>query len=499
MKDYHFENNPKEFDQTIRLDTINETVKQIEQNDMPADDLGDKDEFLNVFQSEHLEHIAHKESEEEAESSDTIQPNTIQPSVWEQTKAEKNIPNLNIPQPKPEEPTPFWNKKTVGLATLGCIVVLMVCIGLGKMLFRGLHNDAVLLSDAYKPMLICATLADEEFLVYDIQQQKQKTVRCTEKTEVYHKGERAFVDTIQKGDVLMMALDKKEEVVIEAKYDDTVKQKEITNLSVDTQSRTIKTEHANYVYDANTIFLYEQNNIAPSSLAYCDVLEIDTIGDKIWSAEVLQYHGYLTVENKADIKNGMLQVDDQKPVPLAEVSRIPVAQGEHTVKVTGDNIETHTDSIVIGAGEEYPYDLSKAQEKVGVLVINTNVTDYKLYINGAVVDSSTPTVLPLGEYDVVILKNGYLEWNQTVTIDKDTVTIKAELQEDVQYGAVSIVCNQEGSRVRIDGVEKGVTPLQLDLPYGVYDIEVEQAGFPMYQETVEVKSPVVHVIADLTE
>ncbi len=497
MKDYHFENNPKEFDQTIRLDTINEKVKQMEQNDIHTDDLGDKDEFLNVFQSEHLEHIAHREPQEETD--ETEQSDTIQPSVWEQTKAEKTIPNLDILQPKPEEPAPFWNKKTVGLVTLGCIVALMVCIGLGKLLFRGLHNNTAVLSDAYKPMLICATLDDGEFLVYDIQQQKQKTVMCTEKTEVYHKGERVFVDTIQKGDVLMMALDKKEEVVIEAKYDDTIKQKEITNLSVDTQNRTIKTEHTNYVYDANTIFLYEQNNIAPSSLAPCDVLEIDTIGDKIWSAEVLQYHGYLAVENKADIKNGMLQLDDQEPVPLEEVSRIPVSEGEHTVKVTGDNIETHTDNILIEAGAEYPYDLSKAQEKVGVLVINTNVTDYKLYINGTVVDSSTPTVLPLGEYDVVILKNGYLEWNQTVTIDKDTVTIKAELQEDVQYGAVSIVCNEEGSRVRIDGVEKGVTPLHLELPYGVYDIEVEQAGFPVYRQTVEVKNPVVHIIADLTE
>lgn len=498
MKDYHFENDQQEFDQTIRLDNINEKVKQIEQKEPNTDDLGDKDEFLNVFQSEHLENIETEEIIKETEQQDTIQP-----SIWGQTKTEKTIPqipDIPVPQPetKPEEPTPFWNKKTVGLATLGCIVVLMACIGLGKLLFSGLHANQVLASDEHKPMLICALLDDGEFLVYDIQQQKQKTVVCTEKTEVYQKGERVFADTIQKGDVLMMALDKKEEVVIEAKYDDTIKQKEITNISVDTQNRTIKTDNTNYIYDTNTIFLYQQNDIAPSNLEACDVLQIDTIGDKIWSVEVLQYHGYLVIENKADIKNGMLQLDAQKPVPLGEINRIAVSEGSHTIKVTGDNIETQTDNILVEAGEEYPYDLSKAQEKVGVLVVNTNVTDYKLYINGALVDSSTPTVLPLGEYDVVILKNGYLEWNQTVNINKDTVTIKAELEEDIKYGAVSIVCNEEGSHVRIDGVEKGVTPLQIDLPYGIYNIEVQQEGFPIYQETVEVKNPIVHVIADLT-
>ena len=361
MKDYHFENDQQEFDQTIRLDNINEKVKQIEKDNPDTDDLGDKDEFLNVFQSEHLENIETEETNEEIEQQDTIQP-----SVWGQTKPEKTIPEIpNIPvaepEPKPEDPAPFWNKKTVGLATLGCIVVLMACIGLGKLVFNGLHANQVLASDEHKPMLICALLDDGEFLVYDIQQQKQKTVVCTEKTEVYHKGERVFADTIQKGDVLMMVLDKKEEIVIEAKYDDTIKQKEITNISVDTQNHTIKTDHANYIYDTNTIFLYQQNNIAPSSLEACDVLQIDTIDDKIWSVEVMKYHGYISVENKENIKNGMLQVDEQEPVSLEEINRIAVSEGNHTIKVTGENIETHTDNILVEAGEEYPYDLSKAQ------------------------------------------------------------------------------------------------------------------------------------------
>ena len=55
MKDYHFENDNKEFDTTIRLDHINEKVKELEQNQTDEDDLGDKDEFLNAFESEKFE------------------------------------------------------------------------------------------------------------------------------------------------------------------------------------------------------------------------------------------------------------------------------------------------------------------------------------------------------------------------------------------------------------------------------------------------------------
>mgnify|MGYP002226520780 CR=1 FL=1 len=37
-------------------------------------------------------------------------------------------------------------------------------------------------------------------------------------------------------------------------------------------------------------------------------------------------------------------------------------------------------------------------------------------------------MLPMGEYDLVILKNGYTEWSQHVTLDKDTLNVTAELQ-----------------------------------------------------------------------
>ena len=251
MKDYHFENDNQEFDKTIRLDDINQKVKQIEQTQPHTDDLGDKDEFLNVFQSEHLENIEEKEIEE------TEQQDTIQPSIWAQQKTENKLPNIpSVHTQGQQPPQSFWNKKTIGFVTLGCIVLLMVCFGLGKLLFDGVGKDSMLTSQEQKPMLVYAVLDDGEFLVYDIQQQKQKTVVCTEKTEVYDKGERVFADTIQKGDVLMMALDKDEEIVLTAQYGGNIKQKEITNITVNTETHTIKSNDTNYVYDKNTMFLY---------------------------------------------------------------------------------------------------------------------------------------------------------------------------------------------------------------------------------------------------
>lgn len=60
-------------------------------------------------------------------------------------------------------------------------------------------------------------------------------------------------------------------------------------------------------------------------------------------------------------------------------------------------------------------------------------------------------MLPMGEYDLVILKNGYTEWSQHVTLDKDTLNVTAELQKDVQYGTLTVTADVDGAWVYING------------------------------------------------
>ena len=67
MKDYHFEREDRNLDETIRLDDINEKLKELESE--PDDELGDKNEFLNAFESERFD-----EPPEPAEDPDEPEP-----------------------------------------------------------------------------------------------------------------------------------------------------------------------------------------------------------------------------------------------------------------------------------------------------------------------------------------------------------------------------------------------------------------------------------------
>lgn len=482
MKDYHFENDRNEFDTTIRLDHINEKLKDLENN--PAsmeDELGDKDDFLNAFESEKFDDTAQREPVERG---------------WER---QENSARRREPAPEDDGGDEFWNKKTIGLVTGGGFLLLIIVFLLVKVFFfGGFQSKTEVAPGEEGPVLVESILSGGELLVYDIMAEEQKTVSMTAETVLTDRMDAELAaDQVAEGDLLMMQLDQTGEVVISATYGGGIFQEEVTGLEADAEKYQLIGENEKYDYEERTMFRYDGEEISPEDLEICDVLQLSGFDDTVWSVNVLEYHGYIKVENKDTVKNGAFQLDEEESIPLEEADRIAVSEGSHTITVEGDNIETRKDSVFVEAGEVYVYDLSKAQEKVGVLVINANVTDYKLYINGTQTDSSAPAVLPLGEYDVLILKNGYQDWNQKVVLDKDTVSVTANLEREVQYGTVVIASNVDGAVVYIDGQEMGVTPLQTSLTYGNHLVVLKKDGYADYEHNVTVETPVVHVNATM--
>lgn len=552
MRDYHFEDDDQttELEETIRLDAIHETVKALEKKtEDDLEDLGDKDAFLNAFESERLtpqesvseyddisqkvteditniENLEDLEDTEDTEDTertlDLSQTQEIQPiqqtqqtqpiqqtqSMHSMSAEKQNVQNAQEPKTtqnkediadleETEESASFWNKKTIGLATIGCILVVMVCFGLARMFFA--PKEIPLTPGTPRPVLITSILAQDELLVYDLQSDKQTTLQLSEDTKIYNEKNVVIVsDILEEGDLVLATLDSTGNVTISLSYNG-ITQMEATDLQMDTTASVLRSEDGTqtYHYQKNSKFLYQGEALKPSELAPCDVLTLYLVEDILWLTEVNSYHGYFIVTNTGNIQNGKIQIDTQDAIALSEVSRMPLAEGTHTVTITGDNIETRQDTLFIESGEEVTYDLSRAQEKMGVLVIQTNVTDYKLYINGTLTDSTQPAVLPFGTYDVVILKNGYTDWNQTVTINQSTVTVQAELEESIQYGTLAITCNEPDAHIIINGVEQGIAPLQIKLPTGLQVVEIYKEGFATYRQEVELTQDTVHIDAIL--
>ena len=493
MKDYHFQENEQDFGLTVRLDDINEKVKQL-QKETAEDDLGDANAFLDAFESEKFD-IPAEESFEEEPFGDTIQPVPVKPAG--KLPEAQPVPVEEDEDTYDDEDEKFgMSKKTIGLVAALAVLACIIGFSFVRCGFSGGPAPAKPVDDA-SPMLVESMLDAEEAVVYDITDGERRTLVLTEKTEVTDdQGREVAYGGLEMGDVVMVKLAKDGKTALSIDYSDAaIETREISGLKADEAKNRLTGENDSYAYGEKALFVYEEEKISPKELEPCDLLELKLVDDVVWSVEVVEYHGYIEVERAENIKDGTFQLDEEEAVPLTEGMKVAVRAGQHEVTVKGANIETRKDTLFVEAGEEFVYDLSKAQEKVGVIIVNANVSDYKLYINGALAES--PAVLPMGEYDVVILKNGYHEWSQHVTLDKDSLTVNADLQRDMQYGTLTVTADVEGAWVYINGEEYGVAPMQVNLPYGSYNVQVAKDGYDTFRQSVNIQSSTASLYATM--
>ena len=326
MKDYHFQENEQDFGLTVRLDDINEKVKQLKQTE-PDDDLGDANAFLNAFESEKF---------------DTLQEETEDDTLGD---TQQNAPVKKVPPVKAEpiEDEEEWeeydeeekfgmSKKTIGL--LAALAVLACIIGF-SLVRCSFHPASVPVEPSGNgvPMLVESVLDEEEILVYDITEEDRLTLALTEKTQVIDEDGRSVAyGGVEAGDLVMVELDKDGKTALSLDYSsEAIQTQEATGLAVDTKKRTLTNENDTYEYGKKAIFQYNDEEIEPRELEPCDLLELKMVENVVWSVEVLEYHGYIVVENAKDIKNGTFQLDEEEAFPLQDADRVPARAGAHTV------------------------------------------------------------------------------------------------------------------------------------------------------------------------
>ena len=73
----------------------------------------------------------------------------------------------------------------------------------------------------------------------------------------------------------------------------------------------------------------------------------------------------------------------------------------------------------------------------------------------------------------------------------------AELQKDVQYGTLTVTADVDGAWVYINGEEYGVAPMQVNLPYGSYNVMLEKSGYQSYKQSIQISSQTAAIHATM--
>ena len=320
------------------MDAINDKVKEIKKKE-ETDELGDANEFLNVFESEKFDDPAETDENTEDALVDTLEDADALEEALGETRRDGVFPAPAEEEGEEDD----WedddeeyegegrgifalgesfglNKKTVALV----IVLAVLACGIGFSLvwcsFHPSKTIPLVEEEAGTPLLIQTDRGDGEYLAYDIAEAERKTVFLTEKTKMTDaSGRKISKASLAEGDLLAAELDEDGKTLISVDYSsNAIRTEEATGLTVNRKKRTLtnKAENLSYSYEKESVFFYDGEEIDAADLAPCDELLLKLVGDTVWSVEVQAYHGYIVVENTDAVKNGKIQLDEAEGVPL---------------------------------------------------------------------------------------------------------------------------------------------------------------------------------------
>lgn len=175
---------------------------------------------------------------------------------------------------------------------------------------------------------------------------------------------------------------------------------------------------------------------------------------------------------------------------------VTVDPGRHQVEIRKDGFETLTQWITAKENDKItlsPALKEIAKAKYGTVVVEADVPDAEVYIDGNKHPDKTPAVISNvieGIHVIEVRKDPAAPWKQTVSVKASEQTkVRAELKAGSGDATISVLSNVSNAKVFIDGREVGVVPFDIkNVKPGEHVIEVKADGYATREERVTVSA-----------
>lgn len=329
--------------------------------------------------------------------------------------------------------------------------------------------------------------ASKELTLLNIETDAVFSLRTNSDTSIEGKnGEAIHLGNIAMGDIV--SIHTKDDYYADAiRYEESCwVLKDQTGVEIKPEEKAVYVEGRAYQYSDSCLATYQDRVIDLQKIDTGDKLTLQGVNNTVYSMQVLEYHGYISVLNQNKITDGAIQIDENEPVKLGETDKITLSPGRHNIKISGSNIETYTNEIYITAEEEYVVDMSAMQEKTSVVILKVNVDSYQLFVNDtAIQNPGEPLVLKPGEYTFRIEKEGYVTWTNKITLSEPSMEVNASLKQQPKVHEMAVSSNPMGASVYIDDVYIGITPVTKNIEEGEHQVMFKMEGY--YDMTLPIK------------
>lgn len=173
---------------------------------------------------------------------------------------------------------------------------------------------------------------------------------------------------------------------------------------------------------------------------------------------------------------------------------VTVEPGRHQIEIRKDGFETLTQWITTRENDKItlaPSLREVAKAKYGTVVVEADVPDAEVLIDGNVHPDKTPAVISNvieGIHVIEVRKEPSVPWKQTIQVKANEQTkVRAELRAGLggAVGTISVLSNVDRAKVYLDGREVGEVPVDIkDVKPGEHVLEVKAAGYQSREERI---------------
>lgn len=169
---------------------------------------------------------------------------------------------------------------------------------------------------------------------------------------------------------------------------------------------------------------------------------------------------------------------DQTPLTLQNL-----APGKHLIVVNKEGFQEARRTVALLAGNAAVE--IKLEPLRGLLLVHSNPPGADVTIDGAF-HGQTPLLMPdfpLGNHRLLMMKPGFLPRELAVQVaDRIPQKVSADLVSDT--GTVVVRAAPENAQVRVNGMDRGMTPCEVVVPSGEIEIQLVAPGYEAYKESI---------------
>ena len=209
-------------------------------------------------------------------------------------------------------------------------------------------------------------------------------------------------------------------------------EEEDVEVSVDADTKLMTIDDVSYSYSDFVVSLSGDKQISPMEITTMDRVTLRGVKGKVYSVVVTKGHGYIQPEGYQDFVGGTITIDGEAILPVSDGMLITVPEGVQTITMQNGFLSSKVDAEV-GRDEVTVVDMAEymtTKPNTAAVTFHIYPEGAELYINGTMVDYSSPVPLYYGVHTVQVVLEGYNNYLGTITIQDPEPVIRIDLAEE---------------------------------------------------------------------